>query len=280
MSRYNHIKSIPVDSIPKRKIKRAIHEWAEGDKSLERLLTVCYEKEIKTSGCHAGAGPFIDFKDHENIKKIEVLFETVQKFENSQIAIMVDGGNPYSGPEWFIPTLGFGCFTKYKDEADIFFDTLTEEIEKEKEYNNHPIMDLFRFFKNKETDIFLRFRHTKEDKYIFTIELPKTTDERLNYFKNIFKKAGLIEIPFDIEKCPHHEWKLENDNLDNINNKIKEVYEYIKNNYNLDIPTEDEIYNFKALVRYRMKKYNKPVFKDKELDKILKEIQDKNNKEK
>lgn len=44
MSKYNHIKSISIESIPPKKIKRAIKEWAEGNESLEKLLHTCYKK--------------------------------------------------------------------------------------------------------------------------------------------------------------------------------------------------------------------------------------------
>lgn len=277
MSKYNNIKSIPVDSIPKRKIKKAIHEWAEGNDFLEQLLTICYEKDIKTSGCHAGPGPYIDFKYHENINKIESIFETVQKTKDSQILIAVDGGNPYSGPEWYIPTIGFSIFTEDQKEIDTFFKSLIEEVKKEKEYVSHPLMDILRFFIDKETGLLLRFRHTSEDKYCFQIELKKTSEERLKYFKDFFNKTSLKEKPFDIEKSPYHEWVIENDNLEYINNKLKELYNYIFNNYSLDSPkSEDEIYNFQALVRFRRKINGNKDFERKELDKILKEIQEKN----
>ena len=277
MSKYNNIKSIPVDSIPKREIKKAIHEWAEGNDFLEQLLTMCYEKDIKTNGCHAGPGPYIDFKYHENINKIESIFETVQKTKDSQILIAVDGGNPYSGPEWYLPTIGFSIFTEDQKEIDTFFKSLIEEVKKEKEYVSHPLMDILRFFIDKETGLLLRFRHTSEDKYCFQIELKKTSEERLKYFKDFFNKTPLKEKPFDIEKSPYHEWVIENDNLEYINNKLKELYNYIFNNYSLDSPkSEDEIYNFQALVRFRRKINGNKDFKRKELDKILKEIQEKN----
>ena len=76
MSKYNNIKSIPIESIPKEEIKIAIKEWAEGNKSLENLLWLCYEKNLKTSGSHAGARPFIDFKYQEglnNFKRREII---------------------------------------------------------------------------------------------------------------------------------------------------------------------------------------------------------------
>lgn len=59
MSKYNNIKSIPIDSLSKEELKTAIHEWAEGDDAMERLLWAFYNKGIKTNGCHAGTRPYI-----------------------------------------------------------------------------------------------------------------------------------------------------------------------------------------------------------------------------
>lgn len=77
MSKYNNIKSIPIDSIPKEEIKIAIKEWAEGDESMEKLLLTCYDKGIKTSGCHAGAGSYIAFSYQEKINKISCLLSCI-----------------------------------------------------------------------------------------------------------------------------------------------------------------------------------------------------------
>jgi len=61
MSNYNNIKSISIDSLPKDEIKIVIKELTEGDESMEKLLWVCYDKEIKTDGYHAGTGTYIGF---------------------------------------------------------------------------------------------------------------------------------------------------------------------------------------------------------------------------
>ena len=128
MSKYNNMKSIPIDSIPEEEMAQAIKEWAEGDESMERLLWTCYKKGIKTSGCHAGGSPYIDFTDQENINKISGLMDVTQKIEGSQILIKVDGGNPFSGAEWHLPNILLHLQTSYKDEADAFFDKLTNSL--------------------------------------------------------------------------------------------------------------------------------------------------------
>ena len=47
MSKYNHIESIPIDSIPQEELAQAIKEWAEGDEAMEKLLWACYNNGIK-----------------------------------------------------------------------------------------------------------------------------------------------------------------------------------------------------------------------------------------
>ena len=83
MSKYNNMTSIPIDSIPKEEIAVAIKEWAEGDESLEKLLWCCYEKGIKTDGCHAGSHPYIAFCYSDDLDKLSCFFDVTQKTTDS-----------------------------------------------------------------------------------------------------------------------------------------------------------------------------------------------------
>ena len=266
MSKYNHIKSIPIESIPKKKIKRAIHEWAEGDDAMERLLWACYDKGIKTAGCHADARPWIDFKYQENLNRIIPFFEVTQEVKGSQILIMVDGGNPFSGPEWFLSAILVGIDVEYKDEVDVYFDKLTEAIEKDFK-KTHPLLELLEFFLNKESSLLFRFRHKQDDTYVFYIEA-HVIRERYEYYDKVFKKAGLIEI---VNKSPdglrdRYGWKIEDTNLEKIWKRIEKAKDIIIKEYSME-PEEDEERIVDFVDKTRLKK---KTLSEKEFNKWLK----------
>ena len=261
MSKYNRIVSIPIESIPEKDIKKAIHQWAEGDDSMEKLLLACYEKGIDTSGCHAGARPWIDFKYQDNMNRLIPLLEVTQKVEESQIVIMVDGGNPFSGPEWYLSSIGMGIDTMYKDEADVYFDSLTNALEDDSN-KTHPVLELLEFFLNKESGIVLRFRHNKNNKFVFYIEA-RISDERCKYYDNLFKKAGMEETINNTGDDKRHAWKIEDDRLENILKRIENAKDIITKEYDLK-PEEDEekIFAYTLKARYKMKTLTEKEFEE------------------
>lgn len=246
MSKYNNIKSIPIESIPKEEIAQAISEWAEGDESLERLLWVRYKKEIKTNGCHAGTGPYIDFKDQDNLEKLIPILESAQNKVGVQILIMIDGGNPFSGPEWYKPSIGIRLDTEYKKEADAFFDDLTNSLENKSINKSHPMLRLLEYFKDKESALLLRFLHRQEDKYTFFIESRGIPKERYEYYNQLFRTVGFLEVvDYSDEIQDHHSWVIESDILDNLISKLNIATDYIINNYSLEVSQkEDEVISF------------------------------------
>ena len=253
MSKYNHTNSIPVDSIPKDEIAQAIKEWAEGDEAMERLLWTCYKKGVKTSGCHAGAGPFIDFNYQDKISELSKLIDTTQKIKGSQVIMNSDGGNPFSGPEWYIPNIGLGFDTEYKEEADVCFDKLNKALETpSKKDNKHILFRLVEFFIGKESGLDFRFKHTEEDKYEFHIEAFSVGDKRNEYYNEIFTKAGLEAVPVDKDFESFHEWKIESNSLKDISMKMESVIDYVISNYSYDLPTsEKEIYSFNLVAVFK-----------------------------
>lgn len=262
MSKYNNIKSISIESIPEEEMGIAIKEWAEGDKAMEKLLWACYKKGIKTSGCHAGGNPYIDFKYQNSIERLIPLFEVAQEELGSQILIMLDGGNPFSGPEWNLATIGIAKFTMYQDEADPFFDKLTDSLEKDSNNKEHPMLKLLEFLREKETSLVLRYRHMKEDSYAFYIESKKITNDRYQYYNDIFLNAGLIEEQkAEGIDSSRHGWKIEMDNFQNFITKLSNITEYIINEYSYEAPkTEDEIVDFLSLARYKKKNLSEEEF--------------------
>lgn len=261
MSKYNHMQSIPIESISKEDIAQAIKEWSEDDKSLEQLLWACYEKGIKTDGCHAGSHPYISFKEQEGLNQITNLLNITQEKESSQILISVDGGNPFGGDDWTKATVLLGLDTKYQEEADAYFDELTRGVKESNGNQNHQLLELLDFFAGKESSLFLRFRHTNDGQYIFNIESRDIPNDRYSYYNDVFTKAGLIETESPITNNTRHDWQIESDSLNDMLEKLNTISKYIIENYSLEAPkSEDEILNFNMEARFKQRTMSKEEF--------------------
>lgn len=257
MSKYNHMMSIPVESVPEEEIETAIKEWAEGNEPLERLLKECYKRGIRTNGCHGKVNPYIDFIYQDNLERINSLFKVIETTPNSQVLVSVDGSNPYSGPEWDKSVIDFSLYTKYKDEADSFFDSLKEALKEDKTEINNPFYDLLYFFQNKESGLQFRFMNVDNNKYDFIVESFKLED-RYSYFNKLFTESGLKEIKTD---HPRYYWGITSNDLSTIKEKIEDVSKYIIKNYNFEAPQkEEDIKNFHLLARYKKKNMSEEDF--------------------
>ena len=294
MSKYNNMKSIPIDSLNEEELKKAIKEWAEGDDSMEKLLWTCKLKNVETTGCHAGAQPYISFCVNDSKEEIIKLINVIYKKEESQILITSDGGNPFSGPKWFAPGIMLGINTLYKDKADAFFNELSDALLSNKKVNNDDfvlfskIIDLYNFFIEKESCINYRIRHLQLNNYIFTAEVIARNRD-FNYFNELFTKAGFTldeTCKIDIKK----QWKIENSDKNILEEKLKNAISFIIDNYSLSLPTkESEIENFTALAHFKMREFGNTdegikkfndwlVIKRKERDKKLRESSKKMDK--
>ena len=240
MSKYNNMISIAIDSIPKEEISRAIKEWAEGDNSMERLLWTCYDKGIKTNGCHAGARPYISFAYQDNLERIIPLFEVTQEQSDSQILIQIDGGNPFSGTEWYIPSILFGINSEYKGETDEYLDKLNESLNIEDENKSNSLLNLLEFLLDKESALLLRFVHDKDNRYHFMIESHRISDNRYRYYNELFKGTELVEENLKDGPSDKHFWTVGAADLDDILLKIESISKYIINNYSYDVPQNEE----------------------------------------
>jgi hypothetical protein len=256
VSKYNHIKSIPIENIPKDEIRIAIKEWAEGDESMEQFLLACYENGIETNGCHAGARPYVGFnykKDTTNLSGI--LDETIKENE-SQIRFCVDGGNPFSGPDWYKSSITIGIDTEYKDEANKYFDKLTTII-KTNQYNEdwNLLFNLIDFFLEKESGLSFRIIHKQNNEYIFSIESSPICEERYKYYNDLFTSLGMNESKEKIlQESKRRIWEINSNNLNEIQEKIKVISKEIIYKYNLKPEEKEEnMISFITLARYKRK---------------------------
>ena len=259
MSKYNNIKSIPIESLTNEELKEAIKEWAEGDESMERLLWACFNNEIKTSGCHAGSRPYLGIEYENNNKdKIIQVIDTVMDEKEAQVLFEPDGGNPYSGPSWYKPDITIGSRTKYQDVADPFFDKVSNTLNSNETNNNYSsLLNLFEFLINKYSGITLRLNHTENDEYVFSIEKSKN-EKNINTFNSInelFSNAGLLLIERD---TPYNYWTLKSNKKEEFISKLEQISNNIINNYSLEPPKSiEDTEDFKIKAHIKREEYIK-----------------------
>lgn len=263
MSKYNHIHSIPIESIPKEEIAIAINEWAEGDEAMERLLWACYENGVKTDGCHTGMCPYLGLKYTGSNDKVIKLLAACINLEESQIFISPDGGNPISGEDWYITNIGIGFETESIEKSGKNLDTLSSALNndtslKEKELVS-LLLKLSDFLVDKESALKLRFNYS-ENKYSFSIECTPVNEEVSIYFDKLFKEANFFEAENPVKESKRRFWKIESDNLDDMINKLRKSINYIINNYSLEPPTrEEDITDLHQLARFKRKEFGNDV---------------------
>ena len=263
MSKYNHIHSIPIESVPKEEIAIAINEWAEGDEAMERLLWACYENGVKTDGCHTGMCPYLGLKYTGSNDKVIKLLAACINIEESQIFISPDGGNPISGEDWYITNIGIGFETESIEKSGKNLDTLSSALNNDTSLKEAELISLLLklsdFLVDKESALKLRFNYS-ENKYSFSIECTPVNEEVSIYFDKLFKEANFFEAENPVKESKRRFWKIESDNLDDMINKLRESINYIINNYSLEPPTrEEDITDLHQLARFKRKEFGNDV---------------------
>ena len=233
MSKYNRILSIPVSDIPKSEIKRAIKEWAEGNKEMENLLTTFYDNKIETCGCHVGPSSYIDFRVGNNQKKVVHFLNNASNYDSWLILVSPDGGNPFSGPNFYKPSICLGFETSTEEELSSILEKInnsftdTSRIENNNLFNT--IVKLHDFFAYKESNINFRFK--KENGiYIFSIEARKKSIPNFRKLKKLLNKCGLPHA-----KVHGYEWFFASNSFEVFEDGINKILEMFLNNWTFDI---------------------------------------------
>lgn len=264
MSKYNHIKSIPVDSIPEEEMTTAIKEWAEDNEAMERLLWNCYKNNIKTNGCHADGSPYLGisyYEDDENKNELAKLLMASLAFKDSVILFSPDGGNPLSGDDWYLPTITLGMMDASEQEANSFLNYAADSLEKDKANDNEDeilfsnLINMLDFMINKDSALSFRLNHKTDDKYIFSLEAAPISDTVYLYFNQLFSQVGFEEVkgPDGVKR---HNWKIECEDMKSLTEQIQKTANLIINNYSLEPPTsEEEIFNFNQLARFKKREF-------------------------
>lgn len=242
MSKYNHIKSIPIEKLSKEEIKEAIKEWAEGDKSMEELLWACYNNNIKTSGCHAGSHPYLGIEyEKEKKDKIAQLLDVVLSTNNTRILLSPDGGNPFSRETWYKPDISLGSDTERKEAADQLLNKMSEKIRNPENQNTNysQIINLFDFLIDKYSGIKIHLLHTHKDEYIFIIRkmIPEEEIGTYEELNQLFTSVGLLSINNDTS---HKEWTFKSSEQKDFIERLNKISEVIINKYSLKKPESIE----------------------------------------
>jgi hypothetical protein len=250
------MKSIPISSIKKEEMAKAIKEWAEGSAHMEQLLWACFNNGVETNGCHAGADPYLGIKVNDSKDKIKKMICSIQEIDGVQVLIMPDGGNPYGGSDFYKPILTLSCFTPYEKSANDFFDKMKESLtnEKTKEIYEEGLfdsmLDFYDFFAFKESGLVFRSRY-ESGKYIFAID-SNHSEKNFDYFKKLFEKAGLQKMKKEPEYMNF--WDISATTAEEFREKMKVCKDVIINEWSLDLPneiTEDMSFNEKARIKRR-----------------------------
>lgn len=256
MSKYNNGSSIPVNELSNEEREKAMKEWAEGDENLEKLLHICFEKGIETVGCHVGPKSYIQFcRNDENYDFINMLNRAF-KSKCSSIQANPDGALiPFSGQNWYEPSITIDFNAKNKNDTTNFFADLNDSLlsfeNQDKISILNSFLDLCDFFEYKNSCLDFVLYHTEDDKYKFLVGLyrrPKAFD----YCNKLFETAGLQREDVS-EDCPVNQWYLLSDDLEEFNDSLNKATNCIIENFSLEAPDLEELSssnNFIALVRY------------------------------
>lgn len=271
-SKYNCSKSIPISSLSKEELKVAMKEWAEGSESLEKLLWNCYNNGIETGECHIDNGfayisLYGDSCSDEGKEKIKKMASKIQEFNNSQIFLAPNGGNPFSGPNWFRPFISFAIYDKTIEENDKVFEQMNDAINLKEPVNNKgqvftEIYDFLDFFKDKDCGLVIRAIHTKTDKYTFAMEI----DKGYQNVSKIFTKAGYTLDKSTYDR-PRKEWKIEVEDSEVLAEKIKYSKKIIFNEWDIEPLNEiNENMSFNTAARIKRKQFGDTLLGRKRFD--------------
>ena len=239
MSKYNYTKSIPLDSIPKEEIKRAIHEWSEGNVELEKLLWTCYEKGIETNSSHGEIDPFfgVRYKKETRDAIARMITETL-KYPKSQALLSPFSPNPFGGEEWYLPSITMGIFSEKEEEGRKYFTDVNESISNREEVLFSKALELLEFLSDKYDKLCIRIVHYN-DEYSFTIEgSSNMRGERFKVLNDIFTETGLS---YEEEKnLPIKNWTIKSKNPQELSKHLETIISQILDNYIIETPQRVE----------------------------------------
>lgn len=197
MYNYNNGSSVPAKELSSKELKKAINAWSEGDKDLKNLLFTSYKLDLETSSCCAGS-PYISYylDDKKQINNIKKMLQLFRDEDDIQILITPDGGNPFSGKNWYRPFITFSKkYTQNKHES--IFKILNDYILKDSFTDDDFISAIIKIadlFSGKESDISIRLSKSF-GQYVFELEYD-TSHPFCNMYSKMLKQTDIYTINY------------------------------------------------------------------------------------
>lgn len=197
MYNYNNGSSVPAKELSKEELNKAINIWSEGDKELKKLLCNSYKLGLETSSCCASS-PYISYylDDDKQLDNIKKMIQLIRDEDNIQILISPDGGNPFSGKNWYRPMITFSK-TYTQDKSESIFKKLNNYITTNEYIDDAfltALIKLSKLFFNKESAIIIRC--TKSfDEYVLQFEYD-TKHPFCNKYSKMFKMVNAYVITY------------------------------------------------------------------------------------
>ena len=255
MNKWNCGKTIPIGRLSSDELKVAIHEWAEGNETLEELLWLCHKKGVETTGCDAGDHHFayIDIALRSNRESLcKVLNAAVNQ---KRCSLMFSfKGNPRSGPLWHEPHVGI--FPNRKEDVQDVYSELCTGLKKP--WGKKPsevtkqLLNIADFLRDKESGLTMRL-YERPEGYLFALECLGNS-RNWNYFSELFVAAGLHILENKKPNVPLQAWGIKTKNVFELSCALRSVYETMCLKWNLPLPeefTEDMDFNSMALMMRR-----------------------------
>lgn len=255
-------KSTLIPTIPPEEMLEACKEWANGNEAMTELLYTCYKNGLETFGNHAGPFSYVDFFVNNSQKVIKSILNYMQDIDSAEFFITPDGGNPNSNEEaWWKPTMGvsFGPFEKREDSEEVIrgMTVAINDSSSKKEIEEgafDPLLEIHDFFAGKGSNLKIRASHNN-GQYRFSIESTNTITNNIEYFKELFEKAGLN---YEKNKFEQDEWTIISDKKEDFREKIVKAEEIIEANWTYEKPTQiEENMTLNEKARIKMEQYGR-----------------------
>lgn len=257
MSNYNSGRSIPISTLSPDELKTAVKEWAEGSPYLEALLWTCINNGVDTTASHAGPRPYLDLDAKNPKNKLVHMLDVMSSITPSLIYISPNGGNPFSGPDWYKPTVSIALNTDNLDETNDFFAKLSNAAASEEPINSSnpsialELLDYLDFLAEKDTILELRATHSKDGQYKFSIGSHRD-EKNFDRLNQLFQNAG-FQLNEE-ENNPFISWDLSDNDPIALAEKMKESKQHIFENFAIEPPTsESEFISFNQEARFKMR---------------------------
>lgn len=255
-SRWNRMKSIPMSEICENELTEAIHEWAEGCESLEKLLLYCKKNDVETCGCHFGHGSYLAIRTDSGKQKVAQMVAKTLELSNTQILIQPNAGNPFSGPDWYRDSINFGSNAHIPEGDSLFFRELSNALEFELSPSlllgtAHTLLELYYFLKGKESELDIRLKHLDSENYIISFE-SWNCQRIVDHHTKLFEKVGLQ--PIIKENLPIVTWETYPITREDLYNRLSYYTRELLKSYSLPLPSEiskDMRFSARAMVMRR-----------------------------